>query len=265
MSANITERGSFEKEMPTMFTQNLYEESNVALAPLGAVRTLSDGREFVYCHVSNAANLAAGALAQSPVCDVANLGNLAITANANIGAKEVSITLGDTTAANTANALAGGILHINTGAGNGCAYRIESHAAIAANANGNIALSDKLRANIAAATSKASLYPDPYKNVIVHPSPPTGKLVGVATFPVTKNYYAWLQRKGPCALENEAGSGAALAPGEEAYASPASDGCITGQVSNANAIVAMTTFKFPVGKVMANNANDHWALVDLNL
>jgi len=255
----------YYEEMPTVWPQGLFEESSVQKCKLGQERKLSDGRVFVY--VKNGATaMVAGQVYQSQVCDVANTANLAITANANIGEREITVTLGNSTAANTANAYADGYIYISTGAGNGTTYKIKSHAAIAANANGTFKLYDKIRsANIAAATSKASLFPDKFNGVIVHPSPPTSGLVGVATFAVTANYYAWLQKKGPCAVENDAGSGAALTPGAEVYASPAANGCITGQVSNANFIVGMTTAMYPVGRCLANNANDHWALVDLDI
>ncbi len=257
-------RGNFMQDPPTIYAQNLFEESATQKMPLSTVRRLSDGREYVYCKAGTS-NIAAGHLTQGPVGDLANIANLAVTANANIGDKTVSITMGNSALANTANAFAGGMLHVNTGAGNGCAYRIDSHAAIAANANGNITLSDKLRANLAAATSKITLSKAPENGVVIHDSPPTNKLVGVATFPITANYYFWAQRKGLCAVENEAGSGAALIAGRMAYASPSVSGTITGQVSTANGIDLQTTAQYPVGRVIANNANDHWALIDLDL
>lgn len=254
----------YTADPPQSWSQGLFEESATQKAPLGVVRKLSDGREFIY--VKNGATaMVAGQIYQSQVCDVANAANLAV-ANANIGDRSLTVTMGDTAAANTANAFTEGYLYVSTGASNGMTYKIKNHSLAVANANCTVTLYDKIRnANIAASTSKVSLFPAKCRGVIVHPSPPTSTLVGVATFPVQANYYAWLQKKGPVAIENEAGSGAALTPGKQAFASPASNGCITGQVSTANGIDLQATAAYPVGRVIANNANDHWALIDLDL
>lgn len=261
--ADADKRGSWEREAPQQYLQGLFDESSTQKHPLGTRRRLSDGREFIYVQAGTS-NLAAGQLVQGEVCDVANLANLAVTANQAAGNKVIALTVGDSTEAATANAFAEGYAYINTGAGNGCVYKINHHAAIAANANGNMYLSDKLRVAITT-SSKVSLYKHPCKKVIVHPSPPTASLVGVPTFVVTANYYAWIQTKGPAAVEVEEGSGAAVVEGELAFASPGANGCVTGCVDNANAIDTQTTALFPVGRVMANNANDHWALIDLDL
>jgi hypothetical protein len=250
----------YQEENPKSWIQGLFEESSTQKHRLGSIRRLDDGREFIYCKMGAVAGVA-GRLYQGVVADIANHANLAV-ANANIGDRQANVTMGDTTAANTANAFAEGYLHVNTGASNGMAYKIKSHPAIAANAAGIFTLYDKIRsANFAAATTKVSLTKHPCKAVIVHPSPPTSALVGVCTFPVTANYFAWLQKKGPCPVEIEV----AVAAGADVFASNAADGTVTCAVAAANAIDMLTTGAFRVGRCLANNANDHWALIDLNL
>jgi hypothetical protein len=253
MSLDFAKRGNWTEQEPQLYLQGLFDEASTQKHPLGTRRRISDGREFIYVKMG-ATNAVAGSIYQGVAPVVANHANLAITANANIGDKAVSITMGDSTLANTANALAEGYLWINTGAGNGHAYKIKSHAAIAANANGNIALYDKLRANIAAASSKASVLKHPCKDVIVHPSPPTQTPVGAATFIVTANYYAWLQCKGPAAVEVDG----TVVNGDGVRCSANVDGAVEPSANG-------TETEYHVGVVMCNSANDHWCLVNLNL
>lgn len=244
----------FIEQDPKSFVQGLFEESSTQKQRLGTIRKLSDGREFVYAQMG-AANAVAGAVYQGVAPVVANHANMAVTANAAVGAREVSITMGDSTLANTANALAEGFLWVNTGAGNGCAYKIKSHAAIAANANGNIALYDKVRIALTAATSKVSVMQHPCKAVIIHPSPPTGAIVGVAPQVITANYFAWLQRRGPCAVEVEG----TVVNGDSVICSETVDGTVGPGANGAS------EEEYPVGVCIANSANDHWALIDLKL
>ena len=176
--------------------------------------------------------------------------------------------MGTTTEANTANAFEDGYLWVNAGAaanGAGITYKIRYHAAIATGANGNIWLYDKIRVKLVAANSYVSIKKNPCKEVISHASPPTSTLIGVATYAMSANYYGWLQKSGPCAVELEEANGAALTPGKWAYASPEANGTITGPISNANFIAAGASVLYPVGICIANNANDHWALIDLKL
>jgi hypothetical protein len=250
----------FVEESPKVFVQGLFDESSTAKHALGTKRKLMDGREYVYCQMGATAGVA-GQLYQGVVIDIANQANLTV-ANANIGDRTISVTVGDTAIANTANFFADGFVHVNTGAANGMAYKIKSHPAVAANAVGVFTLYDKIRnANLVTSTSKVSLTQHPCKAVIVHPSPPTAVLTGVCTYPVTANYYAWLQTKGPCPVEVEV----AVAAGKQVCASNAVNGAVTIVPSDANGIVCFSLGSYPVGNVITNNANDHWALIDLNL
>lgn len=253
MSLDSAKRGDWVEDGPQLFLQGLFEQSSTKKHPLGTVRRLSDGREFIYCK-AGAANIAAGVLVQSAVVDSANVANLAVTAVANVGDKSIAFTMGDSAAANTANAYQDGYAYINTGAGNGCLYKIKSHAAIAANANGTLYLYDKLRSNISNATSKISLIKHPCDAVIVHPSPPTASLIGATTFPVTTAYYFWAQKKGPATVLFNG----TVVNGDAVIASSAVDGSVmpsaNGQETEAQ-----------VGMCIANNANAHWGTVLLNI
>jgi len=251
----------FTEETPKSFVQGLFEESATKKQALGTIRRLSDGREFVYAKMG-ATVAVAGKLYQSVVMDAANVANVTV-ANANVGDRALTITpVTVLTADAVANAFADGYVHVCAGAANGMAYKIKSHPALTANTANAFQLFDKLRnANVATATSKVTLTRHPCKDVIIHPSPPTGALAGVATFPVTANYYAWLQKKGPCPVEADG----TLVAGEYAYASNAADGCVAPAPANAANIITNPELKYPVGRVIGADANDMWALIDLNL
>jgi hypothetical protein len=247
--------GEFLEDTPRTFAQGLFEESATQKHPLGTIRRLSDGREFIYCQMGGAAGVA-GSLYQSIAADVANSGNLAVTAAANIGSRSISFTLGNSGLMATANSCSEGFAHINVGASNGMAYKIKSHAAIVANAGGTVVLYDKVRnANIATATSKVTITPNRCKSVILTTgSNNTGTLVGVAIVPSTAAYYVWLQKRGECAVEVD---GTVVVGG--AVFPAANDGTV-GPGANGT-----TEAFFPVGICMVPNANDTWALIDLRL
>jgi len=244
----------FIEETPKAWVQGLYEESSTQKHRLGTIRKLSDGREFIYCK-KGATNAVTGQIQQAVAADVANIANLAITANVAANARAVVVTLGDSNLANEANAFAEGYLWVNTGNGAGDTYKIRHHAAIAANANGTFNLYDKIRSNMIAADTKVSILKHPCKDIVVHDSPPTGAIVGVATFEVTANYYAWFQKRGPCAVEVEG----TVVNGDIVICSETVDGTCGPGANGAS------EEEYPVGVCMANNANDHWALVDLKL
>jgi len=241
----------FIEETPKSYLQGLFEESSTQKHKLGTERKLSDGRVFVYAKMG-ATNAVAGQVYQSVVVD-ANVANVAV-ANANVSDRTITVTpVTVLTADAVANAFAEGFAHITTGGANGMAYKIKSHGALTANTAANFVLYDKLRsANLA--TSKVTLTRHPVKDVIVHLSPPTSGLVGVPTFVVTANYYAWLQKKGPCPCEVDG----TVVAGDKAICSANANGTIS---PAANGLETEIT----VGKVIYAAANDLWALVDLDL
>jgi hypothetical protein len=244
---------------PKTFVQSLFEQSSTQKQRLGTIRRLSDGREFIYGQAGGA-NIAVGVLCQGAVHDVANHGNIAVT-NANANDTSVTVTLSDLAA--TANMYAEGYLHISnsTTAGKGYAYKVKSHPAANANANLVIQLYDYLRANLT--TAFVTLCRHPAKALIIHPSPPTQALVGATVIPVTANYYAWFQRRGPAAVL----ANGTLVAGDHVAPSASVDG----SVSPANSLNANSNADCPglleqrVGKVLTVNADGHYALIDLNL
>lgn len=243
--------GEFQEETPKAWAQALYTESSTQKARLGSIRRLNDGREFVY--VQQAANIGSGLLCQAAVADVANLGNLAVTANANVGDRQISFTLGASNLANVQNEFAEGWIHDSTINGSDwTAYKVKGHAAIAANANGTFDLFDKIRANLTT-SSKVTITKNKCKKVIVAPTTLTGAIIGVTVMPMTANYYGWIQKKGECAVAINGtandGDGLVAEGGVAGYAGP----------STANDLSML------IGTCMVNNADNGAALVDLDI
>lgn len=98
-----------------------------------------------------------------------------------------------------ANEFADGYLHINDDTGEGYMYRIRSHPAIVGGTSGTITLYDKILLTLGA-DATATIIHAPYRGFIIHPSPPTAKVLGVTVIPSVANEFCWLQYQGPCAV-----------------------------------------------------------------
>lgn len=93
--------------------------------------------------------------------------------------------------------LADGYIFVESATSGGHAYRIKSHPAIVGAVSGVLTLYDPILVAPAAA-ALATVVHNRWRNVIVHPSPPTALLAGVTVLAVPANEYCWLQTKGPC-------------------------------------------------------------------
>lgn len=177
-----------------------------------------DGRTFVFAGNDGTADLP-GNLYQAPAPG-ANYDEL-VTAAAAVGASSITPTNGAT--AITANQFKGGYLNVEDDAGEGYAYRIESHAADAG--SGAVAFTldadDKVVVALTAA-STTGLTEDPFNNVIIHPSPPTTTLVGFAQSAVPANKGGWYLRNGMTSALTEG----TLVAGGMAAASGTTDGAV---------------------------------------
>lgn len=178
--------------------QNIYEASSIAKHTPGDWTSFSDGRRYRYAYNGGVA-LAAGHVIQSAP-ETTNYTNLVVAVAAAIGAKAVTITLGGV--ALTANQMTLGTLHVNAGTGLGYTYAIKGHSA-QATTTGNVTINlfDPLVIALDT-TSYVTLTSNLWSKVVTAPaSTPTGKVVGVAICVVPINYYAWLQTRGPAAVE----------------------------------------------------------------
>jgi hypothetical protein len=237
--------------------QKLYDQSATQLAPLGSRLILSDGREFVYAQNGNATGVA-GNLYQHPTLDatggaITNHLNCAVAA-ASIGDKTITVTLGAT--AVTENYYAEGYLHVVDGTGEGVSYKIKGHPAAESAATVVVTLFDPvIEALVASGTSEVSLIPNPFKAAVIHPSPPTGRLIGVMVRDMTANYYGWFQTKGLCAVLSQG----PLVAGEAVIASISTDGAV-GPLSATYAV----TYAY-VGRCVVVRATGEYGTIDLNI
>jgi hypothetical protein len=244
------------EESPKTWAQGLFETSSTQKQVLGTIRKLNDGRKFVYAKAGGV-DLAAAKLVQAPA-PIANHTNCAVAAAVAIGERSVTLTLGAT--AVTANQYKDGFLLVNNGTGKGCAYKIKSHPAASGGASLTVTLYDKIRVALDATTSKGSLVSCSQNGVIIHPSPPTAKLVGVPLLAVTAGYYFWAQCGG-CAPVLIDGT---VTVGKKVVASGSVDGAI--------ALMALTSGtpntgsdQYPVGVMVQNGVDTEYGIVDLKL
>lgn len=164
--------------------------------PLGTVMVFSDGRQFRYCENGGVA-LASGKLVQMPVPE-ANHDELAVNTAA-AGDDTLSITLGATAAA--ANLYRDGWVNVEDDTGEGHLYKIKSHPAVASAAEGVFTLEDNDPIKVAfVAATTVGLVKNPYKDVIVQPSPPTAAVVGCACTTVPIDNFCWIQTTGPASV-----------------------------------------------------------------
>ena len=243
--------GNFQEALFSgrMYNQGLFEESKTQKHPLGFVRPLEDGREFVYA-LNGAVALSPGRLLQVAVPIPNHLG-MGVAAVAAIGDKRLLVTPGATDMA--ANAYKDGFIHINTSTGVGYSYKVRGHKAITGSSSGYIELYDSLRAALDT-TSKATITKQPADSVIVFPTSQTGAPAGVAHSAVTIGYHFWMQVKGPVAMLTDG----TLVIGDTVMPSTAVEGAISPETAG-GAITCV------VGSVLRVNANTFHSLINLNI
>ena len=186
--------------------------------PLGTRLYLPDGRIFAYAE-NGATAMVAGNLYQSEVPG-ANFDDLAVAATA-AGAVLVTVTNGVTAIA--ANDFDGGYMVVQDDVGEGFVYGLRNHAAIAASVAGDINLQTGVSIQVAFTTATTILLvKNEFKGVIIHPSPPTAALVGVACKATAASEFGWLQRHGLAAVLTDG----TVVIGESVMPSNATDGSV---------------------------------------
>lgn len=244
----------------TMSDQDVYEESIIQKYPLGKRLVLGE-RVFKYAMNSTAAALASGRLMQGPVPVDNHTAQVLATTIAADTTNLVNVTLGGT--AVTKNQYKDGWLWIEGGTNIGACYKIKSHPAQSGTtSNVIITLYDLVAEALTASTETISFVKNLYKDVIIHPAPPTAALAGVPLIDVTIStstvkYYFWIQTAGPAAVLAEH-STKALVVGEDCVADDAVNGAVSGMTGATNTDVI-------VGRVIDLAADGVCALVDLNI
>lgn len=166
--------------------------------PVGTRATTPDGRVFRYSFSDGA--LGAGQVLASAAAVANHDMDLAIAANAAIGAKSIQVTLGATAA--VVDLYKHGFIYINDGAGEGYLYHIQGHAAVASAGTLTAILGDdEVREALTTATSLAGLIKNLWQDVIPYDGASlVGTVAGVAPTEVADNEFFWAQTWGPAAV-----------------------------------------------------------------
>jgi hypothetical protein len=167
-----------------------FVSSATAMHDLGQLAADSIGRLFRYAK-AGVADLVAGNSLQGPVWPTDQT-NLAVAADAAIGATTVTVTNGGTNAV-TAGQFAKGLLVVETTPGNGYDYIITNNSLAATGGTITLTLADPLQVALTSAASKVSLHENNYNGVIQAPiTTLTGAPVGVAHYIIKAGQFGWI-------------------------------------------------------------------------
>jgi hypothetical protein len=175
----------------------VFESFDSDIHGLGARGETADGRKFRWAKAGGSA-LVVGNMLQSPAADTDH-DDIAVRATA-AGSTNLLITTGSGSGALDANEYAGGLAIIDTTPGLGYAYKISSHAAIAASTDGTIVLEEPIQVALTT-SSKVTLIKNPYDGVIQTPvTTLTGSAVGACVYPIAAGEWGWIQTGGTAAV-----------------------------------------------------------------
>lgn len=185
--ANLTGVGG------TAIAEDMREFTSTQKHPLGMCAYTKGGRMFRYCQ-AGAVDTVVGSLYQT-AAPIAN--HLANTPPAvAVGATSFSYTPGAT--AGAANLYAEGFLNVSVTPGLGQVYRISGHPAISASTAFVLTLDPDDAIEVALTTSsRVGLHHNPFKNIIIHPSPATANVAGFPMAAITATYFGWVLTRGP--------------------------------------------------------------------
>lgn len=162
-----------------------------ASTALGTKGVSPDGRIFRYAK-AGASGITAGKLQLGPARKT-NHDNIAVAANAAIGAEAVTVTLGATAA--TLNEYAGGYLVTSDATGEGTTYVIKSHPAADASASLVLTLEEGLTEALTT-SSEVCLVHNRFNAVVEGTVQAGGIVAGVPLVDIAAGYYGWVQTFG---------------------------------------------------------------------
>lgn len=194
--------------------QQMFTSSATQIHPLGTRGADDMGRIFRYCR-AGAADLAMGQVVQGPATVAGHLTLTPHTTTGGTAPGSVNIMVTCVSAVST-GFYNEGFLMVASGSGAGGSFKINNFFSLGGSATGQVGVSISTGAtgqfvlynedaipvmtNMTIATSsKISLIPNQYMNVIVAPvTTLTGPIVGVSTYPITATQFGWIQTWGPC-------------------------------------------------------------------
>jgi hypothetical protein len=174
-----------------------FDFTAAAAYPLGTRMVSQDGRAWRYTEAGGTA-LVAGTVYQSEVPDAAD-DDLAVAAAA-VGARSITITAN--AEAIVADEFNGGYMVVQDDAGEGRVYLVEDTPAASASTAFSLLLAHGVEVALTT-SSTVLLLKHPYKDVIIHPAPPTAPVVGVAASATTDAQFGWLQTHGMASVLTE--------------------------------------------------------------
>lgn len=205
--------------------------------PLGTLAVSKDGRVYRYGQ-AGAVALVAGNLLQGIPKVTAHLANTPPAVA--IGATSFTYTPGAATG--VANLYAEGYLNVDTTPGEGYAYRVSGHGAIASSTAFTLNLDPDDPIQVALTTSsRVGLHTNPWKLMVVCPTAITARVAGVATNLAAINNYTWVQTRGPAPC---------LINGTPAITSPVANSATTAGAVDVWTTAAAAVTITPVGHMM---------------
>jgi len=198
-----------------------YVEEVAQRFPFGT-KLFHGDRQFRYASAGVA--IETGALCQAVVPLAGHIAEVGTVANV---AGDTSFTFTPavvTTDDLAANELQDGYALVYDGTGEGHIYKIKSHPAIVGAVAGVITLLDPIVLATAAATPWTVLH-NKYRQVIIHPSPPTAAPVGWTQTAIQAGYFFWLLVAGPTPALIDSG-GVAVVMGQPCVPSTEDDGAV---------------------------------------
>lgn len=157
----------------------------------GSPVELADGRKFRFGKAGGS-NISRGKLQHAP-SPKGNHSDVAVAANADVGAESISVTLGATAA--VAGEYDEGFAVVIDGAGEGQVLGISHNPAHAGSGAITIVLADYVKTALASASSKVDLVHNSY-NGVQETTTNTLVAAGVPLVGVTAGDYVWLQTRG---------------------------------------------------------------------
>jgi hypothetical protein len=167
--------------------------------PLGTELHLQDGRQYRFGRVGASVASVQAFLYQSEVPD-GNFDTLAVPSSALnvVGSRDLRVTLPANSITENLWAEGYACIEAAAGAGEGRAYKIESHPASAGSEDITIRLAPGNGLQTALNTSdKVTFMKHPMDHVIIHPAPQTAALIGITSAPAAASSYGWFQFRGP--------------------------------------------------------------------
>ena len=231
---------------------------------LGTKMEFPDGRVFYYGKAGEAITAGKVAMMKTPNAD--HIKDLAVAAAAAVGATQITVTNGGSTAVTGSGKFTGdfatdgdlvdGYVFVNDAAGEGQVWQIRDHSTAATGATITIDFHDGDSVRTALTTSsEVGIAVSPYSSIEVWDvNDIDGIVVGVPTCDQTSGYYGWYQVKGPAAVLTNG----TVVLGKNVMTGSTTDGSVDVMADDSSA-------EFLIGGVMHVGATTEYSLVDLNI